>query len=174
MAIDPNAGLCVRPLGREDSLEELTQLIHRAYRPLADAGFRYWASHQDAAATARRAAEGDCLLAVLGGRVVGTITLRDAEQTKGSPWYDRPDVASFGQFAVAPEVQGRGIGKTLLEFVERRALEKGVAELALDTAEGATRLVETYTRRGYRFIEFVDWRPQVNYRSVILSKRLIR
>lgn len=174
MASDPVAGLLIRPLGPDDSMEELTILIHEAYRPLGEAGMRYLATHQDAATTARRAAEGECSVAVLYGRVVGTITLRHPEQTNGCPWYDRPDVASFGQFAVEPGVQGRGIGKALLDHVERRAAEKGIAELALDTAEGATRLIETYTRRGYRFIEFVDWRPETNYRSVILSRRLVR
>jgi hypothetical protein len=55
--------------------------------------------------------------------------------------------------------------------VERRAREKGVAELALDTSEHAEGLIAKYTRRGYRFIEYAKW-DSVNYRSVILSKRL--
>jgi ribosomal protein S18 acetylase RimI-like enzyme len=111
-------------------------------------------------------------VAVFEERVVGTITLKTRELTKGCPWYDRPDVASFGQFAVEPELQGRGIGRALLEAVERRAVEEGVAEVALDTAEGATALIGMYEKLGYRFIGHADWRPDTNYRSVVYSKKL--
>lgn len=104
--------------------------------------------------------------------VVATITLADAGTASGSPFYDRPDVADFGQFAVRPTFQRRGIGSRLIEIVEARAREKGVTELALDTSERATGLIAMYTDKGYRFIEYARW-PSVNYRSVILSKTLI-
>ena len=161
-----------RPLERSDSIAELTGLLHRAYAALATQGFRFWASHQDEEATRRRISEGDCFVAIADGRIVGTITLKKKHLTKGSPWYDRPEVASFGQFAVDPALQGRGIGSALLEIVERQAVRDGVRELALDTAEGATALIEMYSKRGFRFIEHVDWRPDTNYRSVVMSKRL--
>jgi GNAT superfamily N-acetyltransferase len=173
MASEPTpAGVTIRLLEPTDSIVELTALLHRAYGPLARRGFRFWASHQDEEATRMRIAEGRCFVAVAGQQVVATITLKTRAHTKGSPWYDRPGVASFGQFAVEPDLQSRGIGSALLETVERRAPDEGVGELALDTAEGATALIRMYTKRGYRFIEHVDWRPDTNYRSVILSKSL--
>ncbi len=164
----------IRPVLPADSISDITALLHRAYEDLARQGFRFWAGHQDDDATRTRFSEGHGYVAVRDGRIVGTITLKRKELTKGSPWYDRPDVASFGQFGVEPELQGNGIGGALLLAAERRAVEDGVAELALDTAEGATRLIEMYSKRQYRFIEHVDWRPQTNYRSVILSKTLRR
>jgi hypothetical protein len=42
-------------------------------------------------------------------------------------------------------------------------------ELAMDTAEQATHLVELYTRLGYRHVGWVQWPGKV-YRSVVLSK----
>ncbi len=112
-------------------------------------------------------------MALLEGRLVGTIAFRDAAGTGGSPWLDRPEVASFGQFAVEPPLQGRGLGASLLDLVEARARETGARELALDTSEKATRLIAYYAKRGYRFIEHVQWDPAVvNYRSVVLSKTL--
>lgn len=152
-----------------DDLAELTALLHRAYAPLAARGMRYLASHQDETTTRVRIAKGECFVAEARGRLVGTVTLRDARHTAGCPWYDRPDVASFGQFAVDPEHQGRGVGSALIEHVERRAGETGVAELALDTAETADDLIAFYTRRGYRFVGHVRW-DAVNYRSVVMTK----
>ena len=85
-------------------------------------------------------ARGETIIAEDDGVIVGTITLADVDRTRGSPFYDRPDVALFGQFAVRPSYQGRGIGSTLIKLVEQRATEQGVSHLALDTSEHATEL----------------------------------
>ena len=58
-----------------------------------------------------------------------------------------------------------------LNLVERRAREKGVKVLGLDTSEEANHLIALYRSKGYEFVEHVRW-PDVNYRSVILSKSL--
>ncbi|WP_062018403.1 GNAT family N-acetyltransferase [Aureimonas sp. AU4] len=161
----------VRPLLPSDSLAELTALLHSAYGRLARMGLRYMATHQSEAVTRERIEAGTCLVAVDGGRVVGTILFRSPQQTIGCPWYDRPEVASLGQFAVDPQIQARGIGHRLLREVERLGSGCGAGELALDTAEPATHLVDWYTRLGYRFVEHAQW-SHTNYRSVILSKQL--
>ncbi|MEX2218126.1 MAG: GNAT family N-acetyltransferase [Phycisphaerales bacterium] len=106
-----------------------------------------------------------------GGRIVGTILFHEVEDAKGPPWFQRPDVDSFSQFAVDPDIQGRGIGQLLLETAERRAAACGARELGLSMAEPDTKLMEWYLRRGYRFIEHWQW-PYTNYRSAILSKTL--
>jgi GNAT superfamily N-acetyltransferase len=132
---------------------------------------RYLASHQDEKTTRFRIAKGDCFLGVVAERVVGTVVYRPPVATKGSPWYDRRDVASFGQFAVEPAFQNRGVGTHLLRHVEDCARADGAAELACDTAETADHLIRYYTARGYRFVEHVTWKV-VNYRSMVLSKSL--
>jgi GNAT superfamily N-acetyltransferase len=134
-------------------------------------GLRYMATDQSEAVTRERVEQGTCLVAVLDHKLCGTILFRRPEQTAGCAWYDRPEVASLGQFAVDPQIQARGTGLQLLNEVERLAVLSGAHELALDTAEPATHLVEWYTRLGYRFIEHAQW-SHTNYRSVILSKRL--
>jgi len=146
-------------------------MLHDAYAPLKDAGMRFVASYQDAETTRSRMATGETIVAQSEGALVGIITLSDAEETSGSPFLDRPDVAQFGQFAVSPAHQRCGIGSSLLSLVERRAEETGLAELALHTSERARDLIAFYERKGYRFIEHVQW-PNVNYRSVVLAKRL--
>jgi GNAT superfamily N-acetyltransferase len=134
-------------------------------------GQYFHATHQDATVTRRRAERGECWVADLDGAYVATITFYPADKTHGCPWYDRPDVAGAGQLAVTPTLRRRGIGAHLMDLVERRARETGAAEIALDTSENATHLIDLYTRRGYRFIEHAQW-DVTNYRSVILSKKL--
>ena len=161
----------IRLFRADDSIAELTQLLHRAYAPLAARGLNFLASHQDEEWTRKRIARGECYVAFHGQQMIGTIIWRNAQQTRGCPWYDRPDVASFGQFAIDPQWQRQGIGSKLLAIAEERSTETGAAELALDTAEPAHDLIEFYTQRGYRFIEHVKW-DVVNYRSVVMSKRI--
>ena len=111
------------------------------------------------------------IVATDGSVIVGTITLATTEATRGSPFYDRPDVASVGQFAVDPSRQSRGIGRALLTLAEQRAEELGVGYLAPDTSEHAARLIALYERWGFRFVEYSRW-SIVNYCSVVTAKYL--
>jgi GNAT superfamily N-acetyltransferase len=145
--------------------------LHEASCPLAEAGMRFAASHQDSATTRSRMARGETIVAIEGTTLVATVTLASAAATDGSPLYDRPDVASLGQFAVRPSYQRQGVGSALMNRAEQRAAEQGAAELALDTSEQAHGLIALYQTRGYRFIEHSQW-PDTNYRSMVFAKRL--
>ncbi len=158
-----------RRLRQDDDLAELTALIHRAYAPLAAQGMRYWATHQTVADTAERCGKGETWLAIVDGRIAATITYQEPNRANGAPFYDRDTTAKFQQFCVDPSQQGTGIGARLMGHVEGLARSAGAHHLALDTSERAHGLIALYERRGYRFIEFVDYRPQVNYRSVCLG-----
>ena len=166
------ADLKLRLLDADDSFEELTEILHLAYAPLAERQLHFYATHQGPDVTQKRALQGECWVGEVNGRLACTITLVPPERTEGCGWYERADVAKFTQFGVHPEFKGQGVGSNLLDLVERRAREMGATELALDTAETADDLIATYERRGYRPVDRVDRRPTVNYRSVVLSKRL--
>jgi GNAT superfamily N-acetyltransferase len=147
-------------------------MLHEAYAPLAARGMRFVASHQDSNVTRRRMARGETVVAQHGDLIVGVVTLKRASESHGSPFYEQPEVAGFGQFAVRPSHQGRGIGAMLLRLIEQRASELGVRQLALDTSEKASDLIALYQAKGFTFVEYLQW-PEVNYRSVVLAKRLV-
>ena len=149
----------------------LTALLHEAYRPLAEGGLGYLASHQDERTTLKRLKQGESFLAFWGGQLAGTIYLYPPKEDSPCEHYRKPGVYSFGQFAVSPDLQGRGIGEALLKFVEQRARELGATEIAMDTAEGATVLIAMYSRHGYRNVGSVQW-SVTNYMSVVMSKPL--
>ena len=163
--------LIIRPLAGTDSIEEITELLHRAYKQLADMGLRYMATHQDSEVTKERLGTDHSFVAEIDGRIIGTITCYGSENTKGSPYLDIAGVGHLGQLGVEPSLQGRGIGSRLFARAEDHAHKIGLQELALDTAESATHLIEWYKRLGYRFIEYAQW-DVTNYRSVIMGKRL--
>jgi len=162
--------LSIRPATDAD-VAALTDLLHRAYRPLAEQGMRYVASYQTEDVTWRRLGRGLGYVALLGETLAGTVTLYPTTVFRECAWYQRPDVWYFGQYAVDPTYQGRGVGGALMDFVEQAARDGGAFHLALDTSEHATALLATYARRGYRQVETVQW-PVTNYRSLVLSKPL--
>lgn len=171
MINDENLPLIIRPIEESDSITELTELLHRAYKRLADMGLRFVATYQSEEQTLNRLKDAECWVGLLDERIVATIAYYSPSRSGGCFWYDRPDVATFGQFAVEPTLQRRGIGERLIEVVERRAREDGAAELGLDTAEPAEHLIRYYTRLGYRHVGHTQW-DVTNYRSVIMSKSL--
>ena len=164
--------LVLRQIDASDDWEALTDLLHRAYGPLAARGMRFYASHQSVSVTRERAGKGECWVGIMHDRIVATVTLVPPDRCAGAPWYDLSEVAKLNQLAVEPALGGVGIGRRLIALAEERARAHGAAELALDTAEGAEQLIVLYTSLGYRFIETVDWRPDTNYLSRIYSKRL--
>jgi len=142
----------IRRLAETDSLQDLTELLHRAYAPLANAGLRYRSTDQDVSVTRRNAEKGECYVMVDDDRIIGTITLfLKAMPAAYCAWYDQPWVCHFGQLAVEPVLQRRGLGGMLLDFVEERARGDGATEIAL--------------------VADAQW-GHTNYRSVILSKTL--
>jgi GNAT superfamily N-acetyltransferase len=164
--------LRIRRLQLHDDMVALTELIHRSYAPLAAKGMRYWGSHQSVADTIDRCAKGETWLAERDGQVVGTITLHPAHATAGCPTYNDPHTGKFQQFCVDPTCQGQGIGGRLMDHIEQRAVELGLKRLALDTSEHAAGLIRHYARLGYTIVDRIDYRPTVNYRSVVLAKVL--
>jgi GNAT superfamily N-acetyltransferase len=142
-----------------DSIDEITNLLHQAYRHLAEMGFNYIAATQSSLITAARIDSGITYIARSQSGIVGTITYypRVAEDKDEPSFFKSIKVCHFGQFAVCPELQGSGIGSRLLDCVEDKAVKDYKKEIACDTAENAIHLVEYYKRRGYRKIGHQQW-----------------
>lgn len=153
-----------------DSLKELTELLHAAYRELGDLGLRFTAVDQSVERTKRRLKGGLSFVAVeaASGMLIGTITLNLLKEEGDPPLYLRPDCVSFGQFGVHPQWRGQGIGSALHEAVKRCALERGFRWLALDTAKPAVHLIKLYERWGYQVAGEHHWGGRINYTSVLM------
>ena len=87
---------------------------------------------------ARRLGEGPTWIALLHRTVVGTVSA----VPRGEALYVR-------SMAVVPEVRGRGVGRLLLEQVERYADERGFRCLDLSTTPFLTSAIALYERAGF-------------------------
>lgn len=161
----------IRQFKNTDDIDEITLLLNKAYKKLSDKGFKYLASHQDAAMTRKRMEEGLSFVALLENKIIATITYYSPKNASGHDWYNQDFIASYGQFAVDANFQTLGIGSKLIEFVEQLAKSDNAKEIAIDTAEGAKELISFYSKRDYKFVGYAQW-EETNYRSVVLSKKL--
>lgn len=154
-----------------DCVPKITQLLHRAYAPLLKQGLHYVASQQSDTVTLERLTEGQAFLAFESDQLVGTISLLSHDNQQEVPLYKEEGIFVITQFAVLPELQGRGRGRKLLEHAEARAREQGGQQVALDTAEHAANLIALYQRWGYHIVGTFNW-DCTNYESVLLAKPL--
>jgi len=161
----------IRLINDTDSLDELTTLLHRAYKKLADLGFRFYATHQNVNVTKERVERAECYVGILDNKIIATIAYQAPSRDHYKGVYDKADIASFGQFAVEPELQDLGIGSKLIKLAEQLAIRDHAKEIAFDTAEGAVELISYYKKCGYEFVDYTQW-DVTNYRSVIMSKKL--
>jgi ribosomal protein S18 acetylase RimI-like enzyme len=99
---------------------------------------------------------GEVLVAVNGGRVVGTVTLM--------PWphgnvVRGPDEAEIRALAVAKEGRGSGIGRALVTAVTQRAAARDVRRLLLLTHPDMRAAQHLYAEAGFCRLPDRDWQP---------------
>lgn len=81
------------------------------------------------------------------------------------------DAMLLDNVALAPEAQGSGLGRFMLEFAERQALEAGYRSIKLYTNEVMTENLALYTRLGYAETHRVE---EKGLRRVYMCKHLTR
>lgn len=103
--------------------------------------------------------QNDGCVAHLGPRMVGAVRARrDGE------------LLLIGRLAIAPDMQGRGIGSRLLAALERAGRDAGALEAELFTGSLSEANLRLYEREGYVETERVDGDDGIQ--QVFLRKRL--
>lgn len=124
----------IRPVGPDDDLARLTQMIHAAYAHHAASGLRFWGTHQSVEDAAERLASGTAWVMLDGAAHIGTATLCAHRPESSVEFYRRPGVGVLSQFCIRPDRQGTGLGRRLHAHVLQHAAALNLAGIALDTA----------------------------------------
>lgn len=94
----------IRALRPTDDRVALTGLVHRAYRPHAQTGLKFFGTYQSVDDTIARVNSGETFVIEdeTDGRIVATVTLRAPSADSKVPLYREPHVWSIAQFCVDP------------------------------------------------------------------------
>lgn len=103
-------------------------------------------------------AAGEVWVCAAGDAIAGVVVLQDA-----------PDHLLLDNIAVAPAWQGRGVGRTLLDFADEEARRRGRPELRLYTHVLMHENIALYTRLGW--LEYARG-EQAGFQRVFMRKRL--
>jgi GNAT superfamily N-acetyltransferase len=90
-------------------------------------------------------------VATVEGAIVGTVTLQWLDPPF---WGDRQDAGFVHRLAVRRS--HAGCGRTLLDWAERKAVERGRSFLCLDTLSSNTRLRRYYEDMGFRVVREIS------------------
>jgi ribosomal protein S18 acetylase RimI-like enzyme len=101
---------------------------------------------------------GEAWVGIEDEQVVGVLVFRPGD-----------DAVILENVAVDPSFQRRGYGRALIAFVERQALDLGLAEVTLYTNEAMVENLRLYRRLG--FVE-TDRRVEDGYQRVFFRKNL--
>ncbi len=143
----------------QDDVRELVSELNAYLNPLSPEEFQFQMTVEQMAdpATTLFVARDEA------GRAVGMGALK----------IESPDLAEVKRMFTRPEVRGQRVGSAILAAVEELARNRGIAELKLETGEGAgfEPAQRLYTKAGFsRCGAFLDY-PDSGY-SAFFAKRL--
>ena len=162
MATRPGPDVEIRPVTVDD-LEALIDIyldtaIHHAR--IDPEVFRV-PSRADAAERLRRRIEGrgptaEYVAAIVDGRMAGSASVDMADSLH--PMMRKVRTAEFG-VSVLDGFRGRGIGRALIDHVERWAAEQGVRRMVLTVSTANDGAIRLYQELGYRDFDRVMLKP---------------
>ena len=137
-------------IATEADLDAIAALVNAAYR--GESSRAGWTTEADYLEGQRTDAERlRQELAAKPGAVL--LTLRDDDGSLlGSVWLEprEVDVWYLGMFTIRPNLQARGLGRTLLEESERFARGRGARRMRISVIQLREPLIAWYERRGFR------------------------
>jgi len=162
--------LLIRKLLPQDSVAEVTELLHVVFAQGPDQPFAYPVATHNEHTILRQIQKGSCWLAVIDDRIAGAAILQIPERIDSRVSNDPEVGAHLYQLAVHPDFQGRGIGSKLLKACEEDAVQMG-AQHVWASSPVHSRQLNLYLRHGYEYMEYYSW-PGTNYDSITFRKRL--
>jgi ribosomal protein S18 acetylase RimI-like enzyme len=143
---------------RGHEVDEAGQVVLAAYAGIEGAPPLGGGYDEELLAVGRRSSEATVLVAVDAGHVVGCVTL---VEDSTSPWAEdlRDDEAGIRMLAVAPEGQGQGVGRELVEACIVRARAAGRSAVFLHSTPWMRSAHHLYERLGFERVPERDWVP---------------
>ena len=129
-------------------LETVLDILEEATRWVSSRGIEQWQSGQ----FQHTAGRGDVYPALLDTQAIGTVSIHWNERIDKIIWGDIPDLEEAGyvhRLAVCRDFAGKGLGRYLLQWAERRIAEVGKKFIRLDCMAENPALRAYYEQAGF-------------------------
>lgn len=113
---------------------------------------------------------GKCFIALYGGKIVGTLSVRFVER---NTWYAQGIIPDYILAGILPEYQGMHINTMLSNKVFDYSKDKGFDRIELDTAEKNKQAIKVYKHLGFRLVDFKAFSGADHY-SVVMIKNFYK
>ena len=116
-------GMLAEPEAADARLvDRLTSLVNEVYGTSESGLWAAGTTRTTAAEIAGLIAAGQIAVVTRDGEPIGCVQIRDLA----------PDAGEFGMLAASPAHRGTGVGRTLVEFAERRGRDRGLRAMRLE------------------------------------------
>lgn len=142
-------------LGREEELEEILSMTRACGKHMRENGIDQWdENYPDLPRLAEDIASKTLFAYRENDRVLGIVVLNETQDPEYAEisWSTLETARNLvvHRLAVAPEHQGKGIARKLMDFGEAWAKEQGYDAIRLDTFSQNPRNQKFYANRGYK------------------------
>lgn len=139
--------------GQVTDIEEVLSVFKVANKHLQEQGIHQWDDQYPSRGLLVADAEKECLFGIVeDGCWIAAMVIDDVQEEpwKNVDWeYTKGRILCIHRLVVNPEVQGKGLGKKLLQFAEEYAGTHGYASIRLDAYNGNPSALAFYERLGY-------------------------
>lgn len=136
-----------------DDAERLQYITYEAYSTIRELNLSWPAANAGLTQIKDNITQNECYVLEVDGQIAATITLSKSDEVKGLT-----HLPFIKWFAVDPDLQYKGYGSKLLNYVENTIIrdKEGEPAVTLGTSEKHPWLLPMYERRGYESIHSFD------------------
>ena len=159
-------------LDKDFPYEEITELLHAAYKEHLDAGRNYKAATQTIEDTKQRLEGRFCVVAYdENNKLVGSVAFKIIERKPEEihKWYEDGSAVYIEQMAVHPDYRDTNVMALMAIKGMKNEMAKKVGSWCSDTSVKAEHLVKAYVKMGFQIVDVVSWET-TNYYSYVFRR----
>lgn len=154
-------------MAAEEDLKPVKQVYKNAIEAMERKGIYQWDSIYPSEADIRNdILSSQMLLGEVDGKIASVFTINrdyDQEYSEGNWQYKDATFFVVHRLCVNPEVQGYGIGKKTVQFIEDMLSAKGIETIRLDAFSKNPISIKMYEGLGFKKTGEVHWRKGLFY-----------
>lgn len=154
-------------IARQEDLPELVSLFQAATRQMDAQGVLQWDElYPDEGILSEDVSRGNMIIGTLEGRIAVAFMLDYCEDSdyESANWrYRERNIVVLHRLCVHPDVQGRGVARQAMDYLENEVRLRGIKTIRLDAFSLNPTALHLYESRGYQKAGEISYRKGLFY-----------